>query len=244
MVETLNADFSKRAFMDTGAMDWNSSPHPKVWLKRLDLSGGEYGRATSIVRYDRDSKFPVHDHPEGEEIFVLEGEFSDEHGNYPAGTYLLNPPGFHHAPFSRLGCVLFVKLRHYGGEKRDHVVIGTEGGKWRPGPFPGVEVLPLYEHPDHPETMALMQISGGAAIAEHACPGGAEVLVLKGVLKNGAESFYSTGVWLRLPHGEVFAPSSETGCTVYIKRGHLAQQEKSVLDSILQRYQRLKVVDT
>ena len=242
MTKTLNADLSKRAFMDTGAMDWVASPSATVWRKRLDLVGGEYSRVTSVVRYDRDSRFPAHDHPQGEEIFVLEGVFSDEHGSYPAGTYILNPPGFRHAPFSRAGCVLFVKLRQYSGEKRDHVVIDTEGAKWRPGPVPGIDVLPLYEHPAYPETMALMHFSGGAAMAKHACPGGAELLVLKGVLENGAESF-PAGAWLRLPDGNEFAPGSEAGCTIYIKRGHLARQDKSVLHTIMQRYQRLKVVE-
>ena len=51
--------------------------------------------------------FSTHPHPHGEEILVLEGVFSDEHGDYPAGTYLRNPPGSQHAPYSKEGCVIF-----------------------------------------------------------------------------------------------------------------------------------------
>ena len=94
MSEPLNADFTKKAVLDTTAMTWRSSPSPTVWRKRLDLTGGESSRVTSVVRYDAGSSFPEHGHPEGEEILVLKGTFSDEHGDYlelhfdlPSGCY-------------------------------------------------------------------------------------------------------------------------------------------------------------
>src|SRR3546814_7726014 len=105
--------------MDTAAMDWQASPSPTVWRKRLDLVDGEFSRVTSIVRYDPSSSFRAHGHPQGEEILVLDGVFSDEHGDYPAGTFLLNPAGFRHAPFSEDGCILFVKLCQFPGEGRE-----------------------------------------------------------------------------------------------------------------------------
>ncbi len=77
MADTLNADFGQRVVMDTAAMAWQASPSSTVWRKRLDLVGGEYGRVTSVVRYDPKSSFPEHDHPEGEEILVLQGSLSD-----------------------------------------------------------------------------------------------------------------------------------------------------------------------
>ena len=64
--------------VDSAAMDWAPSPSASVWRKRLHLVGGaETGQVTSIVRYDPDSSFPSHDHPDGEEILVLDGVFSD-----------------------------------------------------------------------------------------------------------------------------------------------------------------------
>ncbi len=120
----LNADLSRRVVLTTASMDWQESPSPNVLRKRLDLIGPpEAGRVTSVVQYRPDSKFPSHPHPDGEEILVLDGVFADEHGRYPAGTYLLNPEGFSHAPFSEEGCVLFVKLRQYPGTERRHVAI-------------------------------------------------------------------------------------------------------------------------
>ena len=112
--ENLNADLSVRAVMHGADMDWQASPSPTVWRKRFYRDGPtEAGIVTSLVRYDAGSTFPTHHHPDGEEIFVLDGIFSDEHGDYPAGTYLLNPDGTSHSPHSKDGCTLFVKLRQY-----------------------------------------------------------------------------------------------------------------------------------
>ncbi len=221
MADTLNADFTRRAVMDTAKMKWQASPSPTVWRKRLDWVGGESSRVTSVVRYDPKSSFPEHDHPEGEEILVLEGTFSDEHGDYPVGTYLLNPPGFRHAPFSHKGCIIFVKLRQYAGGGREHVVVDTKTAKWTPGPLPGVDVLPLYTSPSYPETMALLHFSASAAMPHRTCSGGTEFFVLDGVLEDVAAR-YAAGNWLRLPDGSESAPRSKKGCTVYAKHGHLA----------------------
>jgi quercetin dioxygenase-like cupin family protein len=223
MTESLNADFTKRAVLNTDAMKWQSSPSPTVWRKRLDLVGGETSRVTSVVRYDAKSSFPVHDHPKGEEILVLKGIFSDEHADYLAGTYLLNPPGFRHAPFSHEGCTIFVKLRQYGGERREHVVVETTTAKWVRGPVPGIDLLPLYRSAHHPETMDLLHIFGGARLSHQACPGGAEIFVLDGVLV-GDDGDHGAGSWLRLPDGAEWSlgGKGEKGCTLYVKRGHLA----------------------
>ena len=90
MSDSLNADFSQPAAMDTAKMDWQASPSATVWRKRLDLVDGEFSRVTSVVRYDADSSFHEHGHPQGEEIFVLHGTFSDEHGDYPAGMWKMS----------------------------------------------------------------------------------------------------------------------------------------------------------
>ena len=142
---TINGDLSVRVAVDTAAMQWTPSPSRTVWRKRVHLVGpAEAGQVTSVVRYEPGSKFHVHDHPNGEEILVLEGVFSDEHGDWPAGTYLLNPEGFRHAPFSREGCVLFVKLRQYPSRTRAHIVVVTPSVPWEPGDRAGVEIRPLY----------------------------------------------------------------------------------------------------
>ena len=69
----------------------------------LDRIGEEVARATSIVRYAPGSRFSAHTHGGGEEFIVLDGVFQDEHGDYPPGTYVRNPPGTRHTPGSEPG---------------------------------------------------------------------------------------------------------------------------------------------
>jgi anti-sigma factor ChrR (cupin superfamily) len=219
-MQTLNTDFNARAVMRTAEMDWQASPSATVWRKRLDLVDDEYSRVTSVVRYDADSAFHIHGHPEGEEILVLEGTFSDEHGHYPAGTYLLNPQGFRHTPYSREGCVLFVKLCQYAGQGRPHIEVHTGNEPWTPGDQHGVEVLPLYSEFDWPETMSLERYAPGIVLPPQSHPDGAEFFVLEGTLED-EQGDYAPGTWLRLPPGSSHARRSATGCTFYMKRGHL-----------------------
>lgn len=216
----LNADFTRHVVVDAAAMEWQASPGRGVWRKRLELSGpAESGRVTSIVRYDPGSRFPPHEHPDGEEILVLEGTFTDEHGSYPAGTYLLNPEGFRHAPRSDEGCVLFVKLRQYPGAERGHRVVDSRCAEWQDA-GPGREVLPLYDDPAHAERMRLVRLAPGARAPEHDHPGGEEVYVIAGSLAD-ADGNYEQGTWLRFPDGSRHQPFSDEGCTLYVKVGHL-----------------------
>ena len=109
--ELVNADFTQRVVIATDTMPWIPSPQAGVERRLLDRIGGEVARATSLVRYAPASAFPAHGHALGEEFLVLDGVFSDEHGDYPAGTYVRNPPGSHHTPRTAPGCIIFVKLR-------------------------------------------------------------------------------------------------------------------------------------
>jgi len=100
----LNHDLAQSASIDTGKASWLPSPAKGVARLLLEREGGEKTiRATSIVAYAANSQFAAHAHPKGEEFFVLAGTFSDQHGDYPADTYVRNPPGSSHQPFSREG---------------------------------------------------------------------------------------------------------------------------------------------
>jgi len=115
-----------------------------VERRMLDRCGAEVARATSIVRYAPGSFFERHSHGGGEEILVLEGTFSDEHGNYQAGSYLRNPVGTSHAPFSAEGCTILVKLQQMHPADQQRLVIDTSKDAWRPGLVRGLEVMPLH----------------------------------------------------------------------------------------------------
>lgn len=222
---TINGDLTRRTTADSMAMDWTRSPSGTVWRKRLHLVGpDEAGQVTSVVRFEPNSSFPVHDHPDGEEILVLDGVFSDEAGDWPAGTYLLNPEGFRHGPYSDPGCVLFVKLRQYPGRDREHVALSTADLTWQATGTPGVETKLLYAQAGFEDTTRLERWARATTRPAEVLAGGAEIFVLDGSFVESGEAF-GTGCWLRLPRNSPFAPSTSDGCTVYIKEGGLAYLE-------------------
>jgi anti-sigma factor ChrR (cupin superfamily) len=221
MGEAVNGNLSVRAEADTTRMEWAPSPSGSVWRKRVHLVGPpESGQVTSVVRYEPRSRFPAHDHPEGEEILVLQGVFSDEHGDWPAGTFLLNPEGFRHTPFSEPGCVLFVKLRQFPGRERSHIVADTHKLAWEPSSIPGVAYKALYQQAGFSDQMRLERWEPQADLGRISYEQGAELFVLEGGFVDEAGA-YSAGSWLRLPAGSEHHPRSPAGCTVYIKRSGL-----------------------
>jgi quercetin dioxygenase-like cupin family protein len=141
----VNADLSQRCVVDGNTLAWQPSPSPLVHRRLLERNGGEVARATSIVRYDAGAKFDLHAHALGEEILVLDGTLSDEFGDYGPGTYLKNPSGSSHAPFSEGGCTLFVKLRHLSADDSERVVVRTHQSPWYRGMVEGLTVMPLSE---------------------------------------------------------------------------------------------------
>jgi anti-sigma factor ChrR (cupin superfamily) len=206
---------SQRLVVAGAALPWTPSPAARVWRKRLFHAGpAESGRVTSIVRYDAGASFPAHPHPEGEEILVLSGTFSDERGDFGAGSYMLNPEGFCHAPFSREGCVLFVKLRQYAGLDRERVLLVTNAAPWHER-APGVRSLTLYASPRYPEHIRLTELAPGARAAALSFPEGEELFVLRGELEDES-GVYPSHTWLRLPPGSSHSPRSSGGCLLYV----------------------------
>ena len=214
----IRSDISQRAVVLPGEEQFVPSPLPGVDRLMLDRAGGEVARATTIVRYAAGSRFSAHIHDEGEEFLVLEGTFADEHDIYPKGTYVRNPPGSSHAPYSETGCTLFVKLRQFGPADSARVVIDTAAATWHPGLVPGLSVLPLHE--SGPEHVALARWAPGTMFKPHAHDGGEEILVLEGTFQD-EHGTYPKGSWLRSPHSSRHHPYTEEGCTIYVKTGHL-----------------------
>ena len=217
----LNGDLTVFCSADTAEMAWTASPSGTVWRKRVHLVGPpESGQVTSIVRYDHNSSFPQHDHPDGEEILVLEGVFSDQQGDWPAGTFLLNPEGFRHAPFSREGCVLLVKLRQYPGRERRQVALDTNTLTWQETDAHGVRRKELYGQDGYADTMELQSWEPGGDPGERVYPAGSEIYVIEGAFSDD-RGMHAKGSWLRFPAGGEHHPRTDSGCTLYIKNAGL-----------------------
>jgi hypothetical protein len=216
----LNADFSQRAAVHAAQLPWIPSPMAGVDRRMLDRIGEEVARATSIVRYAPRSHFSPHTHGGGEEFLVLDGVFQDEHGDYPAGSYVRNPPTTRHAPGSEPGCVIFVKLWQFDPADRTEVRIDSGKTAFQPASGrSGVEIMPLFK--DAHEEVRLERWAPEARI-ELALPQGAEFLVLSGGFEEHGERFAEQS-WLRLPaNATLRAKAGADGCRVWVKSGHLA----------------------
>lgn len=214
----LHTDFTQRVVVDTTDLSWVASPQSGVLRKMIERDGGEVARATSIVKYETGTHFDEHRHELGEEIFVLEGVFSDQFGDYGAGSYIKNPPGSHHAPFSVNGCVLLVKLRHMQLHDQERVVRNTSTADWYPGLVNGLSVMPLSEF--ETQHTALVRWAPGTVFKPHRHFGGEEIYVLDGTFEDEHGS-YPKGSWVRSPHMSAHAPFSNEGCTIFVKTGHL-----------------------
>ena len=185
----------------------------------LDRIGDEVARATSIVRYAPDSHFSPHTHDGGEEFFVLEGVFQDEHGDYPAGSYIRNPPTSSHTPGAELGCVIFVKLWQFDPEDRTQIKIDTNKMESIPHrDRKGVSIIGLFH--DERETVQIETWDAGANI-QMDIPDGGEILVLEGSLTEHGEPMQQHD-WLRIPTGgKLEAVAGDSGSKIWIKTRHL-----------------------
>lgn len=213
----LNADFDERVAVQSEQLEWSASPMPGVDRRMLDRIGGEVARATTIVRYAPNSKFSAHTHTGGEEFIVLDGVFQDEHGDFPEGTYVRNPPTTSHTPGSEPGCTIFVKLWQFDMEDRTQFRknMVEELGSFKNG------VATAELHRDDRELVTFHQLEAGATLTKSDA-GGTEMLVISGSVTEGNETLRK-GDWLRLPQGEVLkVTSSDQGAKIWIKTGHLA----------------------
>lgn len=215
----INADYSQRVVINHQDLPWTPSPQLGVDRRMLERQGDEVAKATSIVRYAPGTQFKKHTHDLGEEILVLEGVFSDETGDYPAGTYLMNPPGSSHTPFSNTGCTLFVKLRHLGPDQVVREVIDTKSAQWHQGMVPGLHVMPLMQQGSG---STLVRWAPQTYFNPHKHYGGEEIFVVDGVFED-EHGRYPAGSWIRSPHMSLHQPFSKEGCTIFVKTGHLLE---------------------
>jgi len=219
----LNMDFSRRVAIDTHAMDWIASPAAGVWRKPLAREEAESGHATSIVKYDAGASFRAHNHPLGEEILVLSGTFSDETGDFHAGTYFRNPKGFIHAPFSEEGCIILVKLHQMDPADTTRLALETNASDWT-GLDNGGKVLPLHEFGQEKVVMVELPQGTDGPLRHH--PGGQEIFVLRGRFHDEFGE-YTAGTWLRMPPGSSHYPVMDEDTLLWVKSGHLPDSGKA-----------------
>ncbi|WP_415906227.1 cupin domain-containing protein [Neptuniibacter sp. QD72_48] len=220
MATRINADFEQRVVILPEDYHWVDSPMSGVERMMLDRIGDESARATSIVRYAPFSEFSPHIHSGGEEFFVLEGVFSDEHQDYPQGSYVRNPIGTSHTPkIGKEGAIIFVKLQQFNEADKEQKAIDTTKEPWLQGLVDGLTVMPLHEFEG--EHVALVKWAPNTQFNPHRHFGGEEILVLEGTFYD-EHGIYPKGSWLRSPHLSEHHPyTKDDGALIYVKTGHL-----------------------
>ncbi len=216
-IKNLNMDFEQRIVIQTNQMDWQSSPSELVFRKALARANQESGHATSLVKYSKGSSFNKHEHPNGEEILVLDGVFSDEKGDYPKGTYIRNPPGTSHSPFSEEGCTLLVKLSQFEKTDKQQIIIDTLKTSWQQG-IGGLQVMPLHTHIH--ENTALVMWPKNEQFHTHNHFGGEEIYVISGQFQDQF-GIYPKGTWIRSPHNSQHTVFVEEKTLIWVKTGHI-----------------------
>jgi anti-sigma factor ChrR (cupin superfamily) len=94
--------------IDTNTTPWQPG-HGGLEVMSLHAHAGEH---VALVRWPANEKFQRHTHVGGEEIYVISGEFIDEYGRYPAGTWIRSPHMSAHNPWVEEETLIWVKTGH------------------------------------------------------------------------------------------------------------------------------------
>lgn len=65
---------------------------------------------TILLKFEPGAAYPYHNHPDGEEIYVLSGDVIIEQATLNTGDYLYTPPGFKHSVTTSSGCTLLLVI--------------------------------------------------------------------------------------------------------------------------------------
>jgi len=96
--------------INTHEADWIGNYAPGLDVMLLHKFENEN---VVLIRWAPNTPFKEHTHDGGEEVFVIDGSFSDDNGDYPAGTWLRLPDQSSHSAFTGdEGALIFLKAGH------------------------------------------------------------------------------------------------------------------------------------
>jgi quercetin dioxygenase-like cupin family protein len=79
-----------------------------IYVKSLRYDQQQHRSPAILLKFDPGAKYPYHNHPAGEEIFLLKGSCLINESTLKEGDYLYTPPGFKHAVKSETGCEMLL----------------------------------------------------------------------------------------------------------------------------------------
>lgn len=204
----MNSDYEQKALIDTNTIQWQETQVKNVFKKILAIKDKE---ETSFIKLNEGSVLNQEQKINSVEIFVLEGTYINEYGEYPQGTYLRLPEENEALVKSDKACVIFRKTNFFTDKQK--IIIDTNTTSWLQGQG-NLEVMPLYEQ------TALVKWPKGERFIPHKHWGGEEIIVLKGVFMDEYGE-YPKGSWIRSPHLSEHFPYVNEETIIFVKTGHM-----------------------
>ena len=102
---------TKRVVIDTAKATWKPAD-PKGPIRLQLFLASDTGESVTLERMPPGTHLIEAEQPGGEEIFVLSGTLSDQHGSYGAGTWIRNPAGSRSGFGSENGATYWAKRGH------------------------------------------------------------------------------------------------------------------------------------
>lgn len=81
-----------------------------VFVKTLLYNETQKRSPTILLKFEAGATYPLHNHPEGEEVFVLEGDVKLGKDELFAGDFLYTAANNKHRVSTKNGCVLLLKV--------------------------------------------------------------------------------------------------------------------------------------
>ena len=204
----MNDNYETRALINTNDLEWENTQNKGIYKKLLSKKEDE---ETSILKIEENSKLNNNSKINSVEIFVLEGVYKNEFGEFKSGTYLNLPNENEAFVSSNTGCVIFRKENCDKGV--ENIIIDTNSTPWLSGQG-NLEVMPLYTQ------TALVKWPQNERFIPHKHWGGEEIFVLKGRFMD-EHGIYPKGSWIRSPHLSTHFPFVEEETIIFVKTGHL-----------------------
>lgn len=204
----MNDNYETRVLINTNDLEWENTQNKGIYKKLLSKKEDE---ETSILKIEESSKLNNNSKINSVEIFVLEGIYKNEFGEFKSGTYLNLPNENEAFVSSNTGCVIFRKENCDKGV--ENIIIDTNSTPWLSGQG-NLEVMPLYTQ------TALVKWPQNERFIPHKHWGGEEIFVLKGRFMD-EHGIYPKGSWIRSPHLSTHFPFVEEETIIFVKTGHL-----------------------
>lgn len=95
----MEASPSLNQFVKSNELEWKPLAEPGVsgvWVKVLRYDRETRRAPTIMLKFEAGSTYPAHNHPGGEELFVLQGSVHVGRDHLKAGDYLYTAPNNKH----------------------------------------------------------------------------------------------------------------------------------------------------